>query len=41
MDYLPAPPVFLQPTFPFLLGAACLARLEQHFDYYVGDDDDK
>jgi hypothetical protein len=33
-DCLPAPPVFLRPTFPFLLGAACWARPERHFDFY-------
>jgi hypothetical protein len=27
-DCLPTPPVFLRPTFPFLLGAACWARPE-------------
>jgi hypothetical protein len=31
-DCLPAPPVFLRPTFPFLWGAACWARPERHFD---------
>jgi hypothetical protein len=31
-DCLSAPPVFLRPTFPFLLGAACWARPERHFD---------
>jgi hypothetical protein len=29
---LPCPPVFLRHTFPFLLGEACWARPERHFD---------
>jgi hypothetical protein len=32
---LPRPPVFLRPTFPFLLGAACWARPERHFDTII------
>jgi hypothetical protein len=32
-DCLPAPPAFLQPMFPFLLGAACWARPEADYVY--------